>query len=471
VTTHIWWIRRDLRLDNNPALQAAVKTADVLIPLFILDEHLLDSSSEKRRLFLFDGLRQLDAGLRALGSRLILMQGDPVAVFAELNRRYGPVHVFAEEDFSPFARRRDKMVSAQVPLSLPGCAAILHPAQVRKADGQPYTVFTPYSHSWLKVDLPEAGGLAPLRLPLLPADIESEAMPISPPVADFAAGEQEAARRAEVFLEGRLAAYAEQRDRLDLPGTSVLSPYIKFGMISPLKLAQQVKAKLLAAGSASAESGPQKYLNELIWRDFYQQILCHYPHVLKGAFNPALLQIPWRNGESEFSAWKEGRTGVPIVDACMRQMLETGWMHNRGRMIVASFLVKDLLIDWQWGERFFMQTLIDGDPAANNGGWQWTAGVGTDAAPYFRIFNPVRQSEQFDPDGDFICRWVPELARVPRQYIHSPWKMPADAQNQCGCRIGINYPFPIVDHAQARQRTLDAFQQSKDLYNSTRSKA
>jgi deoxyribodipyrimidine photo-lyase len=214
---------------------------------------------------------------------------------------------------------------------------------------------------------------------------------------------------------------------------------------------------MAAADDAAARQGAETWLNELIWREFYTAILYHFPNVLREAFRPELRAIPWSNDPAQFAAWCEGRTGYPIVDAAMHQLVQTGWMHNRARMIVASFLVKDLLIDWRWGERFFMQHLIDGDPAANNGGWQWTAGVGADAAPYFRVFNPTLQAAKFDPDGAYVRRWMPGLDRVPDKHIHAPWLMPLDVQRMAGCVIGQHYPAPIVGHGAARDRVLAAY--------------
>jgi deoxyribodipyrimidine photo-lyase len=222
--------------------------------------------------------------------------------------------------------------------------------------------------------------------------------------------------------------------------------------------ARQAVAAARLAEARAAEGGSRRstesWLNELIWREFYIAILYHFPYALRGAFRPALRDIPWLNDPQDFAAWAQGRTGYPVVDAAMRQLLRTGWMHNRARMITASFLTKDLLVDWRWGERHFMQHQIDGDPAANNGGWQWTAGTGTAAAPYFRVFNPVLQSLKYDPAGAFIRRFVPELVNVPHEFIHNPWKMPLDLQKQIGCLIGKDYPAPIVDHRAARERML-----------------
>jgi deoxyribodipyrimidine photo-lyase len=217
-----------------------------------------------------------------------------------------------------------------------------------------------------------------------------------------------------------------------------------------------------AAPNDQARKGAETWLNELIWREFYIAVLYHFPRVRRNSFRPEYDQIHWENDEDAFTAWCEGRTGYPVVDAAMRQLVQTGWMHNRARMIVASFLVKDLLIDWRWGERWFMQHLVDGDPAANNGGWQWTAGTGTDAAPYFRIFNPVSQGRKYDPRGAYVRRWLPEMVRVPDQFIHQPWTMPLEEQQSAECYIGQDYPAPIVDHAWARQRTLAAFTQARE---------
>jgi deoxyribodipyrimidine photo-lyase len=291
----------------------------------------------------------------------------------------------------------------------------------------------------------------PLADPRLPSDPLPEA--VSPP--GFPPGEGEARRRLAHFLDGPVYAYAEDRNRLDLEGTSALSPYLHFGMLSPLQAFWAVQQASANARDETARRGCESWINELIWREFYHAILYYFPEVLKTAFQPALRSVPWRDTQetaaSDLQAWQQGRTGYPVVDACMRQLAETGWMHNRGRMIVASFLCKDLLINWQEGERWFMHQLIDGDLAANNGGWQWTASVGVDAAPYFRIFNPVLQGKKFDPQGDFIRRWVPELAALPDELIHEPWLAPQPI---------LGYPAPIVDHKMARERALDAYRQA-----------
>jgi len=454
--TLIWWARRDLRLTDNAALTWALTHADAIVPAFVLDPVLLSSPdlAPGRVAFLYGGLRALDADLRARGSRLIVRRGDPTEELSRLARETGAAGVVAEEDPWPYARRRDARVAAELPLRLTAGLTV-HPAgDIRKGDGAPYTVFTPYSRAWKALPLPSRSELlpAPVRL-ATPPDLAG--LPISERSAPFPPGEAEAERRLHAFSAGPqapIARYDDDRNRLDLAGTSALSPYLRFGMIS----ARRAAVAALDA-TAATRKGAETWLNELIWREFYMAILFHYPAVLEEAFRPELRRIPWVDDDSDFAAWCAGETGYPVVDAAMRQLVQTGWMHNRGRMIAASFLVKDLLIDWRRGERFFMQHLVDGDPAANNGGWQWTAGVGTDAAPYFRIFNPELQARRFDPEGDYIRRWVPELARVPAAHIHAPAGMPLDQQRASGCIIGRDYPAPIVDHAWARARTLAAY--------------
>ena len=466
MTSVIWWVRRDLRLGDNQALSAALSSAETVVPAFILDPTLLgaDDLSDKRLAFLLAGLRDLDATLRERGSRLILRRGDPADELARLVGELGAAGVYAEEDPWPYARQREARVAAQAPLHLVGGLTV-HPAQaVVKGDGTPYTVFTPYSRTWKSLPSPDSSDVlpAPGRLPALPpvAGLEIPSEPALMANVSFPPGEQEAARRLRVFTAGEappIYRYGETRNRLDLDGTAQLSPYLRFGMLSARQAVVAALQAAMRAPDGEARKGAETWLNELIWREFYMAILYHHPLVLQEAFRPELRDIRWSEDQAAYRAWCEGRTGYPVVDAAMRQLVLTGWMHNRARMIVASFLVKDLLVDWRWGERFFMQHLVDGDPAANNGGWQWTAGVGTDAAPYFRIFNPASQGARFDPEGHFVRRWVPELARVPTGYIHEPWRMPVELQWSSGCVVGRDYPAPIVDHGWARERTLAAY--------------
>jgi deoxyribodipyrimidine photo-lyase len=288
---------------------------------------------------------------------------------------------------------------------------------------------------------------APRIIKAIPG-ISSEPLPKFPSESLFPSSEADANKRLSAFIADQLYDYGSNRNRLDLDGTSALSPYIHFGILGMQTLARMAQHAISHAPEPLSRKSAQIWLNELIWREFYIYILYHYPHVRKRSFRQKYDDIQWWNDQKDFEAWKVGLTGFPVVDAGMRQLQATGWMHNRARMIVASFLVKDLLIDWRWGEQWFMENLLDGDLAANNGGWQWTAGTGTDAAPYFRIFNPILQGKKFDPSGDYIRNWVPELAHLDSKVIHTPWEN----------KIAISgYPTPIVDRKFARERVLAAY--------------
>ncbi|MCB0208740.1 MAG: deoxyribodipyrimidine photo-lyase [Anaerolineae bacterium] len=484
MTVSLWWIRRDFRLADNQTLATALAESEHVYPIFILDPKLINSdyTGQKRLAFMFEGLRHLAADLQARGSYLTLYEGDVAAQLEKLLSETRAEAIYAQEDFSPYARHRDKQVAESLPLRLVPGLTLHHPTAVLKSDGDPYTVFTPYSRTWKKQPLPETADLrsAPKSIST-PKGLKGVDIPDKPALDEavpFPASEKEAQQRlysftgqisrqpwafkaASVNKINTIYAYEETRDRTDLKGTSQLSPYLRFGMISAR---QAVVAALKAsekADDSDAANGAAIWLNELIWRDFYIAILYHFPYVRQSSFREKYNQVPWINNEDDFEAWCRGKTGYPVVDAGMRQLVESGWMHNRARMIVAAFLVKHLLIDWRWGERFFMQHLVDGDPAANNGGWQWTAGTGTDAPPYFRVFNPILQGEKFDPDGAYIRCWVPELANVPDKYIHTPWKMPTEIQHEANCRIGQDYPKPLVEHKEARQRALAAYDQVK----------
>ncbi len=466
----IWWIRRDLRLSDNQALNAAISQGRQVIPVFVDDPFFKDSPyvSPRRVAFLWDGLRKLDANLRAKGSYLIIRSGSPLQVLTNLVKETGVELIYAVDDYSPYARRRDRAVAEILNLILVGGPSSSHPNSVLKQDSSPYTVFTPYMRAWKAVN--RVGELSLLPSPSeisTPAGLMNESFLDNLSLTSesgFEAGESEAQRRLRLFMGGKNPSsfrYAKQRDRMDLNGTSQLSPYLRFGMISPRQVIKAAQGAISNSPNEEARQGAETWLNELIWREFYISILYHFPEVSRQSFRQNLSHIRWKNDRGEFEAWCKGLTGYPVVDAAMRQLNQSGWMHNRARMIAASFLVKDLLIDWRWGERWFMQQLIDGDPAANNGGWQWTAGTGTDAAPYFRIFNPILQGKKFDPAGSYIRRWVPELGQVPAAHIHTPWEMTIEMQRKSRCRVGEDYPFPIIDHKFARQRVLAAYKNAE----------
>jgi deoxyribodipyrimidine photo-lyase len=453
---NIWWIRRDLRLEDSPALTAAIQADPAVLPVFILDDHLLSKPADKRQAFLLNGLGALDLELKHLGSGLIVRRGDPVLELARLMAESGAASVYAEEDVSPYARKRDTAVARQVDLHLVQGASYFPPSVVKGSGGNPFKVFTPYSHAWKALPFSDQVLPKPASLKPIP-DFLTGPLPEIPSASGFPAGEVEAQRQLAAFLAGPIHEYAMTRDRMDLEGTSRISAFLRFGMVSIRQAVISAVQAIAQAPDAQARAGAETWLNELIWREFYRSILHHFPFVLDTAFRPGMRAIPWRDAPDDLQAWQAGLTGYPVVDAAMRQMASTGWMHNRARMIAASFLVKHLLINWQAGERWFMQQLIDGDPASNNGGWQWVAGTGTDAAPYFRIFNPTLQGKRFDPFGNYVRRWVPELSPVPDRFVHTPWEMTTAEQQDCGVLIGRHYPAPIVEHAFARARALAAY--------------
>jgi deoxyribodipyrimidine photo-lyase len=468
----IHWFRRDLRLFDNTALAAAAEAASgVVVPVFVLDETLLNGrfASPARNAFLHGSLAALATALQERGSRLVVRRGDALTELLAVAKEYGANAVYWNRDYSPYAIERDRRLKAA--LKDAGLAAhsfkdavIFEMNEVATADNRPYTVYTPYSRRW-RSRLAEVGFAVQEAPELVPIGTQHTASiaSLQGKLQDVVPGEEAGRAALRDFVDGRrkwnIEGYAEGRDLLAQPATSRLSAHLRLGTVSVrecLHLAQS------AAKKATGEpKGVDIWVNELIWRDFYVQVLYHYPHVLRGAFKREFDALQWENDEALFAAWCAGRTGYPVVDAAMRQLNSEAWMHNRARMIVASFLTKDLLIDWRWGERYFMQNLVDGDPAANNGGWQWAAGTGTDAQPYFRIFNPTSQGQKFDPAGAYVRRYVPELADVPDSFIHEPWKMSAELQRRSGVQIGKDYPAPIVEHATQRQRALDLYAQVK----------
>ncbi len=454
--TSIWWIRRDLRLHDNLVLTHALQHAERVIPLFILDPALLSAPPSKRELFLFAALESLDSELRGRNSRLIVRAGAPLTVLQRMVAETGASLIAAEADHSPYACERDKEIGIHLPLATLSSLTV-HPLQaVSKSDGTPYTIFTPFSKAWKALPFPGAPLDTPDNLPEVPEHIHSEEIPAGNASNAFPASESAARTRLSDFLLSDIFQYQNKRNMLSENGTSRISPYLKFGLLSMRECVQRVHLLIEHTEEHTLRESCSTFLNELIWREFYFSILAHFPDVSRQSFRENLRPIQWAHDPAGLRAWQEGRTGYPVVDAAMRQLLATGWMHNRARMISASFLTKDLLIDWREGESWFMQHLIDGDIASNNGGWQWTAGTGTDAAPYFRILNPSLQSAKFDPQGEYIRHWIPELSSVETQHIHTPWELP---------QLKGDYPPPIVDHSFARERTLAAYQTAKKYWD------
>ena len=460
--TALVWFRRDLRLHDHPALRAALETGDAVVPVFCLDDGLLRGrhASGPRTQFLLECLAELDAGLRDRGSGLVVRHGPPRRELPALAAQTGAQAVHLCADVGPFARRRQREVRDALGA---GVAFHVHPGlftldrldAIRTQSGNPYTVFTPFFRNWASQPRRDVHG-APRRLPPLPPAVDPGALPtlgnlgLEQECEDPAPGGESAGReRLRRFLADTVRGYDEGRDELAGGGVSRLSPYLHFGCVSP----REAEHRLPDGPGAAA------YRRQLCWRDFYAHVIGHYPANARSEFQQRYRgSIRWSRAETRFEAWCEGRTGYPTVDAGMRQLRREGWMHNRARLLVGSFLTKDLGIDWRWGERWFMRLLLDGDEASNNGNWQWIASVGVDPQPAFRrIFNPARQQQRFDPAGEYVRRYVPELAEVPDDYLAEPWTMPDHVQEQARCRIGHDYPAPIVDHAIARREALDRY--------------
>jgi deoxyribodipyrimidine photo-lyase len=459
----IIWFRRDLRVHDHPALRAALANHDRVVPVFCLDDALLHGrhASGPRSQFLLECLAELDATLRKRGSALVIRRGPPERELAAIARESGAEEIHFSADVTPFARRRGERVRAA--LTRAGVTLHAH-AGVNVIDavgspqtqsGKPYTVFTPFHRTWEREPRRDVLG-PPRKLPPLPARLAKGRIPslgalgLEQEVREPArGGETHARERLVRFLEHDVHSYASARDALAADSTSRLSPYLHFGCIS----AREVETRLPSG------DGPAAFRRQLCWRDFHHHVLLHFPRNARSEFQQRYRgKLAWSRAERRFERWCEGRTGYPLVDAGMRQLLREGWMHNRARLVVGSFLTKDLGIDWRWGERHFMHLLLDGDEANNNGNWQWIASVGTDPAPVFRrIYNPARQMESYDPDGSYVRLHVPELAPVPDEYIREPWTMPPELQREVGCVIGSDYPEPIVDHAEARRQALERY--------------
>ncbi|MFC3676680.1 cryptochrome/photolyase family protein [Ferrovibrio xuzhouensis] len=469
----ILWFRQDLRLADNPALVAAAATGRPVLPVYILDTVSQDwQPGGASRWWLHYSLAALQADLRRrYGAGLLLLRGDPMLLLPELARRTGAGAVYWNRCYEPAAIRRDTTIKAmlrQAGLTVEtGNSALLHePWTVQTRSKGWFRVFSPFWRACRAGPPPAAPQPAPQSLTPCtdsPAGLRLDALGLRPQQPDWAGGLREtwqpgeagAAARLAEFLDAALPGYAEGRDHPDRAVTSRLSPHLHFGEIGPRQIRQAV---LLRAGRNDGATGSaEKFLAELGWREFSHHLLYHVPDLPERNFRPDFDAFPWRDDAALLHCWQRGRTGYPLVDAGMRELWQTGWMHNRVRMIAASFLVKHLRQHWRHGAAWFWDTLVDADLASNAASWQWVAGSGADAAPYFRIFNPVLQGEKFDPDVRYIRRWLPELAKLPDTFIHKPWTAPPDVLRQAGVSLGRTYPEPVVDHDRARKAALAAF--------------
>ena len=465
--TILHWFRRDLRVADNTALAHAARDADRVVPVFLLDDHYARDPNvgPARFRFLRESLEELERTLPHCGGRLIVRPGPAAQALPGLLAETGAEAVYANAEIGPYPEERDRDAAAAVEAG-GGKFRLFDDQLLVSADavstdaGDPYTVYTPFSKKWTAAEKrnpwPTPAALATPELLSVPLAKVAAWRHLGPNPASPPGGEAAAQALLARFFRTAVSRYAEDRDRPDRAGTSRLSPHLHFGTIS----ARTIRA---AAEEAGRDAPPaksehiRKYILELAWREFYHHVLFHFPRVATESFRAEFDRLEWKHNPAAFDAWKKGLTGFPLVDAAMRELATTHWMHNRARMVAASFLTKDLHIHWREGERWFDHELADADLANNNGGWQWAAGCGTDAAPYFRIFNPVLQSRKFDPEGLYMRRFVPELSGVPGEKIHEPWTMTVDQQKAARCMIGLDYPAPIVDHAREKAVALELF--------------
>jgi len=472
------WFRRDLRLRDNPALAAACARGGPVVPVYLREEGdpELRVEGAASDWWLRRSLAALDESLRARGSRLVLARGDAASLLPRLARDAGAGALYWNRRYEPAPAARDEqlrkeMAAAGVEVKVFNSALLHEPEEIANQEGRPFQVFTAFWRHCLNLPKPApAAGKLPEILPapaVWPQLLVSEVVPPGPVwrwhaglAASWETGEAGAAKRLRRFVASGLEAYAEERDRPDHEGTSGLSPHLHLGEIGPRQIWTAVRALARDTGVFPPSRGAAVFLAELGWREFAHHLLFHFPHTPERPLRPEFARFPWADdpGGRKLRAWQRGRTGYPIVDAGMRQLWHCGWMHNRLRMIVASFLVKHLRLPWQEGAAWFWDTLVDADLANNTLGWQWSAGCGADAAPYFRIFAPVLQGRKFDPEGRYVRHWVPELARLPVAHLHAPWEAPAEILAAAGVRLGENYPYPMVDHKEARASALAAFQ-------------
>ncbi|MEL7111955.1 MAG: deoxyribodipyrimidine photo-lyase [Pseudomonadota bacterium] len=471
------WFRRDLRLDDNPALTAAAKASGGNVVCLYLLEDLEHGRTRggASEWWLDKSLQALGEGLNAIGGKLILREGAAAPVLKDLIAETGARAVYWNRRYDQAGRDVDTHLKTQLKeqgldvQSFNG-TLLTEPWTQKTGSGNYYKVYSPY---WRAVQAKyECPSYAAAPEKLSAPDVASDDLAdwnLHPTTPDWSKGfdglwqpgESGAKTRLRAFLDGPVSAYDDDRNRPDLErGTSGLSPHLAFGEISPAQIWRATKSKM-DAGEVDPK-GAHVFLSEVVWRDFSYVLLYHNPKLATQNFKPDFDLMPWRDAGADLRAWQSGQTGYPIVDAGMRQLWHTGWMHNRVRMIVASFLTKHLLIHWRYGEDWFWDTLVDADPASNSASWQWTAGSGADAAPYFRVFNPITQGEKFDETGDYVRKWCPELKDLPRKYLYQPWEAGPIILHQAGIKLGATYPHPIVDHKSGRQRALDAYETLKE---------
>ncbi|MDX1344952.1 MAG: deoxyribodipyrimidine photo-lyase, partial [Sedimenticolaceae bacterium] len=468
-------------LDDNPALQAAMQECEELIPLYICNsaEETPWAPGAASRWWLHHSLRALDDELRKCGSRLVIRQGESLVVLQQLIREEGITRLFWNRLYDPASIERDRRIKANLSESGVRCMSfngslLFEPWEIQTGQKTPYKVFTAFWKACLKSGLPRLEPQhAPSSLPPVPAGLDSgslDALQLLPSIPwdsgfhdAWKPGTASARELLDSFIEDAIEKYNSDRDLPGYPGTSRLSPHLHFGEISPLQVLESVR-NMTGFEESMASTGENVYIKQLGWRDFAHHLLFHFPQTAENPLDTRFRNYPWHWKEDApelLSAWQQGRTGFPIVDAGMRELWRTGWMHNRVRMIVASLLTKNLGIHWLEGARWFWDTLVDADLANNSMGWQWTAGCGADAAPFFRIFNPVSQSERFDPQGVYIRKWVPELEKLPDKALHAPWMQKPELLSHAGIRLGDDYPFPVVDLRETRQRALDQWSRIK----------
>lgn len=464
------WFRNDLRLADNPALTAAVERGGPIIPVYIWspDDGQPWNVASASRWWLHHSLASLDRDLHQHKSRLIVRLGDPVSEIPKLLKESSASAVFWNRVYEPAHIARDKEIKQSLQadgIEVHSCnGSLLHePWQVKTGSGTPYKVFTPFSRACLARGEPDEplDAPPPLHHPAKwPRSLELADLKLLPKIpwdAGFGnvwkPGERGAHQVLDQFLSEAVNSYSTERDRPDHPGTSRLSPVLHYGELSPRQVWHAVLEMFVRKAN---HAGGEPFLRQLLWREFAYHLIYHFPQTTDEPLRPEYSKFPWLKNARHLKAWQQGQTGYPYIDAGMRQLWTTGWMHNRVRMAVGSFLVKDLLLPWQQGAKWFWDTLVDADLANNTLGWQWVAGCGADAAPYFRIFNPVSQAKKFDPQGTYVREWVPELAELPDDWIHEPWSAPLDVLTKAGVSLGETYPNPIVDHAEARIAALQA---------------